>query len=71
MGMQSFRGAGGGGVFSTPRAKIESDAFGEYDLVPLAHDVLTEHEQRIERLLVSVAAAVWIGIGAVVITWMV
>jgi len=71
MGMQSFRGAGGGGAFSTPLAKIDSDSFGEYELAPLAQDVLTEQEQRVERVLVGVAAAVWIGIGALVVAWMV
>ena len=35
MGMQSFRGAGGGGAFSTPIARIDSDPFGEYELAPL------------------------------------
>ena len=29
MGMQSFRGAGGVGAFSTPVAKIDSDSLGE------------------------------------------
>ena len=38
---------------------------------PLAHDVLTEQEQRVERMLVGVAAAVWIGIGALLVVWMV
>jgi hypothetical protein len=69
--MQSFRGAGGGGAFSTPLAKIESDAFGEYELAPLAHDMLTERELRAERVLVGVATAVWIGIGALVVAWVV
>ena len=71
MGMQSFRGAGGGGAFSTPIARIDSDPFGEYELAPLAQDVLTEREQRVERMLVGVAAAVWIGIGALLVAWMV
>ena len=71
MGMQSFRGAGGGGAFSTPIARIDSDPFGEYELAPLAHDVLTEREQHVERMLVGVAAAVWIGIGALLVAWMV
>jgi hypothetical protein len=71
MGMQSFRGAGGGGAFSTPALRIDADPFGEYELAPLAQDVLTEREQRVERLLVGVATAVWIGVGALVVTWMV
>ncbi len=71
MGMQSFRGAGGVGAFSTPVARIESDSFGEYELAPLAQDVLTVQEQRVERALVGVATAVWIGIGALVVAWMV
>jgi len=71
MGMQSFRGAGGGGAFCTPMARLDSDPFGEYELVPLAQDVLTEKEQRIERLLAGVAAAIWIGIGALLVAWMV
>jgi hypothetical protein len=69
--MQSFRGAGGGGAFRTPLARIGSDPFGEYELAPLAQDVLTEQEQRVERVLVGVATAVWIGIGALVVAWMV
>jgi hypothetical protein len=36
MGMQSFRGAGGGGAFSTPVGRIDSDPFGEYELAQLA-----------------------------------
>jgi len=71
MGMQSFRGAGGGGAFSTPVARFDSDPVGEYELVPLAQDVLTEQELRIERVLVGVATAVWVGIGALVVAWMV
>jgi hypothetical protein len=71
MGMQSFRGAGGGGAFSTPTLRTDADPFGEYELAPLAQDVLTEREQRVERLLVGVATAVWIGVGALVVTWMV
>jgi hypothetical protein len=50
---------------------MDSDSFGEYELAPLAHDVLTAREQRVERVLVGVAAAVWIGIGALVVAWMV
>jgi hypothetical protein len=69
--MQSFRGAGGGGAFSTPIARIDSDPFGEYELAPLAQDVLTVQEQRLERVLVGVATAVWIEIGALVVAWMV
>jgi hypothetical protein len=69
--MQSFRGAGGGGAFCTPMARLDSDPFGEYELVPLAQDVLTEKEQRVEHLLVGVAAAIWIGIGALLVAWMV
>jgi len=69
--MQSFRGAGGGGAFRTPMATLDSDPFGEYELVPLAQDVLTEKEQRVEHLLVGVAAAIWIGIGALLVAWMV
>ena len=71
MGMQSFRGAGGVGAFSTPVARIDSDSLGEYELAPVAQDVLTKEEQRVERLLVGVATAVWIGIGALVVAWMV
>ena len=71
MGMQSFRGAGGGGAFSTPVARIESEPLGEYELAPLAQDVLSAQEQRVERALVGVATAVWIGIGALVVAWMV
>jgi hypothetical protein len=71
MGMQSFRGAGGGGAFSTPLARIDSESFGEYDVATLTQDVLTEKELRIERALVGVATAVWIGIGAFVVAWMV
>jgi hypothetical protein len=67
--MQSFRGAGGVGAFSTPVARIDSDPFGEYELAPLAQDVLTKRELRIERVLVGVATAVWIGIGALVVAW--
>ncbi len=70
MGMQSFRGAGGGGAFSTPLPRIDADPCGEYELAPLAQDVLTEREARVERVLVGVAAAVWIGIGALVATWL-
>jgi hypothetical protein len=69
--MQSFRGAGGGGAFRTPMATLDSDPFGEYELVPLAQDVLTEKDQRVERVLVGVAAAVWIGIGALLVAWIV
>jgi hypothetical protein len=69
--MQSFRGAGGGGAFCTPMATLDSDPFGEYELVPLAQDVLTEKDQRVERVLVGVAAAVWIGIGALLVAWIV
>jgi hypothetical protein len=69
--MQSFRGAGGGGAFSTPAARIDSDSFGEHELAPLAQEVLTEQEQRVERVLVGVATAVWIGIGALVVAWIV
>jgi len=71
MGMQSFRGAGGGGAFCTPMARLDSDPFGEYELVPLAQDVLTEKDQRVERVLVGVAAAVCIGIGALLVAWIV
>ena len=72
MGMQSFRGAGGGWrAFSTPIARIDSDPFGEYELAPRAQDVLTVPEQRVERVLVGVATAVWIGIGALVVAWIV
>lgn len=71
MGMQSFRGAGGGGAFSTPVPRFDSDPFGEFELAPLAQDVLTERELRVERMLVGVAAAVWIGIGALLVVWMV
>ncbi len=71
MGTQSFRGAGGVGAFSMPIARIGSDPYGEYELAPLAQDVLTEREQRVERVLVGVAAAVWIGIGALVVAWVV
>jgi hypothetical protein len=71
MGMQSFRGAGGGGAFSTPVARFDSDPFGEFELAPLAQDVLTERELRVERMLVGVAAAVWIGIGALLVVWVV
>jgi hypothetical protein len=71
MGMQTFRGAGGVGAFSTPVARIDSDSLGECELAPLALDVLTEQEQRVERVLVGVATAVWIGIGALVVAWMV
>jgi len=71
MGMQSFRGAGGGGAFSTPIARFDSDSFGEYEPAPLAKDVLTVQEQRVERVLVGVATALWIGVGALVVAWMV
>jgi hypothetical protein len=71
MGRQSFRGAGGGGAFSTPVARIDSEPFGDYQLAPLAQEVLTKQEQRVERVLVGVATAVWIGIGALVVAWMV
>jgi len=70
MGMQSFRGAGGGGAFSTPVARMDAP-FGEFELVPLAQDLLTEQERRVERVLVGVATAVWIGIGALVVAWIV
>jgi hypothetical protein len=33
--------------------------------------VLTEQEQRVERVLVGVSTAVWIGIGALVVAWIV
>jgi hypothetical protein len=69
--MQSFRGAGGVGAFSTPVARTDSDSFGEHELAPLPQDVLTEQERRVERVLVGVATAVWIGIGALVVAWMV
>ena len=36
-----------------------------------AQDVLTEQEQRVERVLVGVSTAVWIGIGALVVAWIV
>jgi hypothetical protein len=52
-------------------ATLDSDPFGEYELVPLAQDVLTEKDQRVERVLVGVAAAVWIGIGALLVAWIV
>jgi hypothetical protein len=50
---------------------MHSDSFGEHELVPLAHEVLSEQEQRVERVLVGVATAVWIGIGALVVAWVV
>jgi len=71
MAMQSFRGAGGVGAFSTPVARMDADPLGEYELAPLAQDVLTEREQRVERVLVGVATAVWIGISALVVAWIV
>jgi len=71
MGMQSFRGAGGGGAFSTPVARFESNPFGEHELAPLAQEALSEQEMRIERVLVGVATAVWLGIGAAVVAWIV
>lgn len=71
MGMQTFRGAGGSGAFRTPAARIEPDPLAEHERAPLAHDALTEQEQRVERVLVGVATAVWIGIGALVVAWMV
>jgi hypothetical protein len=52
-------------------ATLDSDPFGEYELVPLAQDVLTEKDQRVERVLVGVAAAVCIGIGALLVAWIV
>ena len=71
MGMQSFRGAGGVGAFSTPVTRIDAEPFGEYEVAPLAQQVLTEREKRVERVLAGVATAVWIGIGALVVAWMV
>ena len=71
MGMQSFRGAGGGGAFSMPTARFDSDSFDDYELAPVAQDVLSVQEQRVERVLVGVTTAVWIGIGALVVAWMV
>ena len=56
MGMQSFRGAGGGGAFSTPAARIDSDPFGEYELVPLAQDVLRGVERN-SALIVACSSA--------------
>jgi hypothetical protein len=71
MGMQSFRGAGGVGAFSTPVTRVEPAAFGEYELALLAQQALTEQELRVERVLVGVATAVWIGVGALVVAWVV
>jgi hypothetical protein len=71
MGMQSFRGAGGVGAFSTPATRIDSEPFGEHELAPLVQDGLTQQEQRVERVLVGVATAVWNGIGGLVVVWMV
>lgn len=61
MGMQSFRGAGGAGAFSTPVARLDRDSFEQHELAPLARDGFTEHEQRVERLPMGVATAAWIG----------
>ena len=55
MGMQSFRGAGGAGAFSTPVARLDRDSFGEYELAPLARDGFTEREQHVERVPIGIA----------------
>ena len=71
MAMQSFRGAGGLGAYVTPHVENEVDSLGEYERTPLAQDVLTASEQRLERVLVGIATVVWIGIGALVAVWLV
>jgi hypothetical protein len=47
------------------------DLLGEYEHTPLVQDTLTERERRLERVLVGVAAVVWIGVGALVAVWLV
>ena len=71
MGMQSFRGAGGGGAYFTSLEPNTVDAFGEYERMQFAQDVLTDRERRVERVLVGVATVLWIGIGALVVVWLV
>jgi hypothetical protein len=69
--MQSFRGAGGLGAYVTPHAENDLDSLGEYEQTPLTQDTLTASERRLERLLIGVAAVVWIGVGALVAAWLV
>jgi len=71
MGMQSFRGAGGGGAYFTSLESNNADALGEYEHTRLAPDTLTDREQRLERVLVGVATVFWIGVGALVAAWLV
>jgi hypothetical protein len=71
MAMQTFRGAGGLGVYVAPHPENDADSLGEYEHTPLAQDTLTASEQRLERVLVGVAAVLWIGIGTLVAVWLV
>jgi hypothetical protein len=71
MGMQSLRGAGGGGAYVSPHGSNDLNLLGEYEHTPLAQDTLTASERRLERVLAGVAAVVWIGIGALAAVWLV
>jgi len=71
MGMQSFRGAGGGGEYVSPHGSDDLQLVAEYEHTTLVQDTLTESERRLERVLVGVAAVVWIGIGALAAVWLV
>jgi len=70
MGLQSFRGAGGGGAYFTSIGN-DVDALGEHEHAPPVQDTLSDSERRLERVLVGVATLVWIGVGAAVAVWLV
>ena len=72
MGMQSFRGAGGLGVYVSHVAKDDdAQILAEYEHSLLAQDTLAPSERRVERVLVGVATVLWIGIGALIAVWLV
>ena len=70
MGMQSFRGAGGGGAISL-RSAPAHEAAAEYDLNPVTQELLTAAEAHAHSVLVRASTVTAVVTFALVATWLV
>ncbi len=70
MGMQSFRGAGGGGAISLRSARAH-EAAAEYELSPVTHELLTAVEDHAQTVLVRASTVAAVVTFALVATWLV